>query len=72
MNMTHEQQAALDKIRTIMNEHFDAWVLSYRLADENMRSSIHYQWQGDVTDVLGLAVVTKENLINICLPQRRN
>ena len=59
-----QQEQALEQVRKIMVEHFDSWILSYKMKNENMRSAVMHSWHGDAPDVLGLTVIAKEKVID--------
>ena len=60
--MTQAQIEAIEQVRKILIEHFDSWLLTYRITDERMGSKIHHDWHGHVSDVLGLSVITQNRL----------
>lgn len=66
MNLTTKQAEAIEAVRRIMCENFDSFIVSYRITDENLRSSIMHDWHGDITDVIGLAVITQDRLLRKC------
>lgn len=72
MTLTEQQVKALDQVRHILSANFDAWIICYRTSDENLRSMVLNEWQGDITDVIGLTAVSHDRLLRICNEPRRN
>lgn len=65
--MTPVQQEAMQRIRQLLNEHFDAWVLATRDIDEHTLASINSFWGGPQDSVNGLVHITRVRLDKIIL-----
>ncbi len=63
--MTSEQNQAIADVRRIMKMHFDSWIISYRITDENLRSQINQDWHGDIVDVTGLAAISNNRMLQL-------
>jgi len=61
--MTQAQDQAIAEVRKIMKQHFDSWLITYRITDENLNSKIHHDWHGDVVDIVGLSSITQQRLL---------
>lgn len=66
MSLTPKELEAISRVRKIMTEHFDSWIVTYRRTDENLISSINNEWHGDISDVVGLTTVSQARLLRIC------
>lgn len=64
-NMTTQQHQAVEDCRKILAAQFDAFVISTKCKDENLRSQIFHHWNGDITDVLGLSVLAQDRMTRI-------
>ena len=61
--MKQEQEQAIRDVRIILNRHFDAWIVNYKIKDENIRSQISHDWHGDITDVIGLNRIAEQRVL---------
>jgi hypothetical protein len=61
--MKQEQEQAIRDVRIILNRHFDAWIVNYKIKDENLRSQISHDWHGDITDVIGLNRIAEQRVL---------
>jgi hypothetical protein len=61
--MKQEQEQAIKDVRVILNRHFDAWIVNYKIKDENLRSQISHDWHGDITDVIGLNRIAEQRVL---------
>lgn len=50
-------------VRRIMKEHFDSWIVTYRITDENLNTKINHDWHGDIVDVVGLSSITQNRML---------
>lgn len=66
--MTHIQEEALGQIRKILKSNFDAFVLTYKIKDENMRSCFNHEWHGDISDVIGMNHICGIRLNKVVCP----
>lgn len=60
--MTPTQEAAIIEVKKILKEHFDSWILTYRITDENLRSKVNHDWHGDIVDIVGLTTITHNRM----------
>lgn len=60
--MTQAQEQAITEVKKILKEHFDSWILTYRITDENLRSKVNHDWHGDIVDIVGLTTITANRL----------
>jgi hypothetical protein len=61
--MTPKQEQAIIEVRKILKEHFDSFIITYRITDENLRSKVNHDWHGDIVDVTGLASITQARML---------
>lgn len=61
--MTPAQEQALKDARKILMQHFDAWLLTVDITNENLKSKIHHDWHGNIAQVVGLGAIAHERLI---------
>jgi hypothetical protein len=52
--MTSQRENALNQVRQILVEHFDAFTINVKITDENLNTRVEHYWHGDITDVIGL------------------
>lgn len=61
--MTQAQEAAFEKARRILSEHFDAHVLAIRYDDETGDSHmIDFAWDARLSEAVGLAYMLSRKL----------
>ena len=66
--MTRDEQNAMNEVRAILIPYFDSFVITTRTADGN-GDRINSEWHGSLSDVLGLASITKMRLEKIANDQ---
>lgn len=63
--MTPLQEKAVDNARALLTEHFDSWVMTYKVKNENLKCKIEHDFHGDITDIVGLVAITQSRLLEI-------
>lgn len=61
--MTQAQENAIAEVKKILKEHFDSFIITYRITDENLRSKVNHDWHGDIVDVVGLSSIAQSRLL---------
>lgn len=63
--MTDLQEKAIAEVRKILKEHFDSWIISYRITDEHLRTKVNHDWHGDIVDAVGLSSITNHRMLEL-------
>lgn len=56
--MTPAEEEALAEAKRILGLHFDAYVVTTRVADEDGSDRINSDWHGSLSDVVGMHRIT--------------
>lgn len=61
--MTDAQRDVLAKIRELMNEHFDSWVLSFQTENTDHTDILDVMWHGGFATALGLTRFADDEIL---------
>lgn len=65
--MTRSQSTALQQIKDLLDQHFDAWILGTRDTDENERAICNSFWKGSLDSVIGLTNIAQIRLSRVVI-----
>lgn len=60
--MNDAQRDALDKVRSILDEHFEAWVLSFQTENDDNTDIVDVRWHGGFATALGLSEYARKEM----------
>jgi hypothetical protein len=70
--LTDKQKKALQDATDILSESFDSILIAVRAADERLNDSIVTDYHGPITDILGLAQISKLRIERKILDNRQD
>lgn len=60
--MNDAQRDVLEKVRLMMDEHFDSWVLAFQTENDDHTDCLDVRWHGGYATALGLLDFSRDEL----------